>query len=93
MLSWPALLAWGAGLSIAAWLLSRRRWWLGLLPLPFALLFAASTIAEMSDPFFAPAVIQEFGYSYWLANFMPLLAIAAAVSFRKKSVARPKISS
>lgn len=85
MLSWPALWAWSFGLSAAAWLLSRKKKWLVLVPLPLALLFAAGSIEEMRDPFFAPAVIQELGYSYWIVSFTPLAAIIAAACIPKNA--------
>jgi hypothetical protein len=90
MLSWPALLAWTSGLSAAAWLLARKKKWLVLIPLPLALLFAAGSIEEMRDPFFASAVIQELGYSYWIVSFVPLVAIIAAACIQKKPIQPPQ---
>jgi hypothetical protein len=85
MLSWPALLAWSSVLSAAAWFLSRKKKWLVLVPLPLSLVFAAGSIEEMRDPFFAPAVIQELGYSYWIVSFTPLVAIIAAACIQRKA--------
>lgn len=85
MMSWPALVVLAVGLSVAAWLLSRKGKWLVLIPLPLALWLAAGAIEEIRDASLAPAVIQELGYSYWVTSFVPLVAVVVAAGASKKT--------
>ena len=51
-------------LSVVGWLLSRKRWWLGLLVLPIVGAFAWGDVSELRDPFVGPAIMEEAGLSY-----------------------------
>jgi len=48
-------------LSVVGWLLSRKRWWLGLWVLPVVAVFAWADVGELHDPFVGLAIIREAG--------------------------------
>jgi hypothetical protein len=79
-------------LATCGFLLSRKRWWWGLLVLPIVVLFACIDFGELYDPFIGPAIIEEAGYTHFLAwqGFILgglLLPVLASV-LKKRSVRR-----
>lgn len=82
------------GLGLAGYLLSRRRWWWGLLSLPIIAFFAWSDIGELRDPSVGPAILREAGYTYvvgWYALMVAgfALPIVSAVLKRSSTKATP----
>jgi len=77
-------------LSVVGCLLSRKRWWLGLLVLPIVGVFAWADVGELRDPFVGPAIIKEAGLLHVLAWYTFILAgigvpvLAAAIMRRRK---------
>jgi hypothetical protein len=80
-------------LAVVGCLLSRKRWWWGLLLLPVVTLFASVDIRELHDPFVGPAIVREAGFLYVLVWHALMLAgfaipiLTAALTRRGKSVA------
>ncbi len=79
-------------LSVAGWLLARKRWWLGLLVLPIVAVFAWVDVGELNDPFVGPAIIEEAGLLHALVWYAFILAgvgvpvLTAAMARRGKSL-------
>ena len=76
----PSLLAiWAVCLLLAVGglLLSKQKYWLPLIPLALALLFAWGHISELNDPSVGPQIIREAGYSYVVQSYV---AMAIAVT-------------
>jgi hypothetical protein len=79
-------------LSVVGWLLSRKRWWLGLLVLPVVAVFAWADVGELHDPFVGPAIIREAGLLHVLVWYTFILAgigvpvLTAAIMRRRKSL-------
>ena len=79
-------------LSVAGWLLARKRWWLGLLVLPIVAVFAWVGVGELNDPFVGPAIIEEGGLLHVLVWYAFILAgvgvpvLTAAMARRGKSL-------
>ena len=71
-------------LSVAGWVLARKRWWLGLVVLPIVAVFAWTDVGELNDPFVGSAIIKEAGllhvlmwYAFMLAGIgVPVLTAA-----------------
>src|SRR4029077_16575711 len=60
-------------LSIVGWLLSQKRWWLGLLVLPIVGVFAWADVGVLCDPFVEPAIIKEAALLHVLAWYTFIL--------------------
>jgi hypothetical protein len=79
---------WCAGITLLAWLLTRKRKWLVIIPLPLAAVFAVGVTHEPRDPFVGPAIIRELGYSYvtlcYLFAIAPFAMIAVLIIRSKK---------
>jgi hypothetical protein len=79
-------------LIVVGWLLSRKRWWLGLLVLPVVAVFAWADVGELHDPFVGPAIIREAGLLHVLVWYAFILAgigvpvLTAAIMRRRKSL-------
>jgi hypothetical protein len=79
-------------LSVVGCLLSRKRWWMGLLVLPIVGVFAWADVSELHDPFVGPAIIREAGLLHVLAWYTFILAgigvpvLTAAIMRRRKSL-------
>jgi hypothetical protein len=79
-------------LSVMGWLLSRKRWWLGLLILPVVAVFAWADVGELHDPFVGPAIVREAGLLHVLVWYALMLAgisipvLAAAIMRPRKSL-------
>jgi hypothetical protein len=79
-------------LIVVGWLLSRKRWWLGLLVLPVVAVFAWADVGELHDPFVGPAIIREAGLLHVLVWYTFILAgigvpvLTAAIMRRRKSL-------
>jgi hypothetical protein len=91
MMSFPALVAWTLGLVATAWTLMRRRKWLAVVPLPFAVLFASGAFDAARDPHIGPAIIHELGYTYVALGFVPLTEILVLVFILKKKPANKAV--
>jgi hypothetical protein len=77
-------------LSVVGCLLSRKRWWWGLLVLPVVGVFAWADVGELHDPFVGPAIIREAGFVHvvlWYAFILAGIGIpvltAAIIRTRK----------
>jgi len=73
------------------YLLSRRRWWWGLLALPLVAAFAWSDVSELYDPFVGPAIVREAGYAYvlgWHALIIAGFALPITSALLKRSSLR-----
>ena len=66
------LMIWSASLllGVGGLFLSRLRWWLGLIVIGVALVFALAQIQELHDPFVGPAIVREAGYGYVLQSYI-----------------------
>jgi hypothetical protein len=79
-------------LSVVGYLLSRKRWWLGLLVLPVVGAFAWADLSELRDPFVGPAILEEAGLLHVLAWYTFMLVgigvpvLTAAIFRRRKSL-------
>jgi hypothetical protein len=79
-------------LSVMGCLLSRKRWWLGLLVLPIVSVFAWADLSELRDPFVGHAIIEEAGLLHVLAWYTFILAgigvpvLTAAIVRRRRSL-------
>jgi hypothetical protein len=88
----PSLLALAAtyGVLCAIGLLaSRKRWWLGLLLLPFIVL--VNNAPELRDPQVGPAILQEAGRQYVAMSYAMLfaaLAFSIIAALRQRYVQR-----
>jgi len=89
----PVLFLWCAGISLLAWVLGRKKKWLGLFALPLAGFYAVGVTAEPLDPFVGPAIVREFGYYYPVVCFtfaaIPFAIIAAPFLRKKRGPTRP----
>jgi hypothetical protein len=73
------------------YLLSRRRWWWGLLSLPLVAAFAWGDVSELHDPFVGPAIVREAGYAYvlgWYAVIIAGFALPITSALLKRSSLR-----
>jgi len=88
----PSLLALAAVYGVlcaTAYVGSRKRWWLGLLLLPFVGL--VNNVAELRDPYVGPAILQEAGWPYVAMSYAMLLAAVALpiiAAFRQRNIQR-----
>jgi hypothetical protein len=62
------------GLGLTGYLLSRRRWWWGLLALPVIAVFAWIDTSELRDPYVGPAILREAGYTYVVGWYTVMVA-------------------
>ncbi|MBK8477052.1 MAG: hypothetical protein IPL39_12370 [Opitutaceae bacterium] len=84
MNSWPALIAWVAGISAASVVALRKRSWLAAIPGLLALLWAWGACDIVADRFMRPAVITELGMSYILIEYVPLAVFLVLLLIRTK---------
>ena len=79
-------------LGVLGHLLSRKRWWGGLLVLPVVGVFAWADVGELHDPFVGPAIIREAGFVHVVAWYAFILAgigvpvLTAAIMRTRKSL-------
>jgi len=73
------------------YLLSRRRWWWGLLSLPLVAALAWRDVGELRDPFVGPAIVREAGYVYvlgWYALIIAGFALPVTSALLKRASVR-----
>ena len=78
-------------LGALGYVLSRQRWWWGLLLLPLVAALAWRDVSELYDPFVGPAIVMEAGYSYvlgWHALIIAGLALPITSALRKRASTR-----
>jgi hypothetical protein len=59
-------------LGVGGFLLSRFRYWLLFVALPFLLLFAWLHLGELNDPFVGPSIVREAGQSYITQSYIAM---------------------
>jgi hypothetical protein len=83
------LALWCAGIALLAWVLTKKKKWLAIIPLPLAGFFALAATHETRDPFVGPAIIRELGYSYVVFCYffaaIPLVVIVTLIFRSKKA--------
>jgi hypothetical protein len=78
-------------LAALGYLLSRQRWWWGLLSLPFVAALAWRDVSELYDPFVGPAIVREAGYGYvlgWHALIIAGFALPVTSALWKRASIR-----
>ena len=79
-------------LTVVSVLLTRNRWWLGLVVLPVTAFFAFADVSELLDPAVGPAIVEEAGRLHVLLWYSLILAsltipiLTAVLSRRGKSL-------
>ena len=84
--STSSYMLWAIGFNLGAWLFARITPWLGLVALPFALLWSWIVVTEtLHAPDIGPAILAEFGQSYatsvWTAIALSLAGPVLIVLF------------
>src|SRR5262249_17588432 len=79
-------------LTLIGVLLATKRWWLGLIVLPIAALFAVADLSELRDPYVGPEIIKEAGVFYVVVWYSLILASVAIPSITAVILRRRKSS-
>ena len=69
-----ALWALALAFTLATALLAKIRYWLGLIVVPFAALWALGVHFELTDPFVGPDILRELGHTYVALSYLSVTA-------------------